>query len=111
MRFGAEKIQSIADVPFLMNVREKYHIHYDIVLLAPFPDKRACYPRLRCIVVNEFLLKLGLRLPLHPFFRAVLRLYGLAPTQVVSNAWAQLVGSYFLWKETLLDEDLPIHIF
>lgn len=32
---------------------------------------------------------------LHPFFRIVLRSYGLAPTQLIPNAWAELVGTYF----------------
>lgn len=80
----AEKIQSIADAPFLWTW-EKYHIPYNIELLAPSPDEQACYSRSGCVFVSEFLLKVELRIPLHPFFSAILRLYGLAPKYMTKD--------------------------
>lgn len=77
-------------------LREKYCIPYDIECLAPSPDKCACYPRLGCVAISEFILKVRFQLLLHIFSRTVLRLYRLAPTKFIPNAWAQLVGSYFL---------------
>lgn len=109
-KWGASKIASNQNLTRLVKLREQFCIPYDIELLTPYPEERACSPRSGCVAISEHLLKAGFRLPLHPFFRAVLRLYGLAPTQLVPNAWSQLVGSYFLWKETSLGEDMPLHI-
>lgn len=35
----------------------------------------------------------------------------LALTQLFKNWLIQLIGAYFLWKETLLDKDMPLHVF
>lgn len=111
MGWGAAKIPSCVSPIQLANLREKYRIPFDIELLSPTYDERACFPRQGCVAISEYLLKAGLCLPLHPFFRAVLKLYGLAPTQLAPNGWAQLVGSYFLWKQVSLGEDMPLHVF
>lgn len=71
-------------------LRKEYRIP-NVDLIVPDPDERACYPRLGCVTVSE-----GLRLPIHPFFRFVLRSYGLAPTQLNPNSWSQTVGSWML---------------
>lgn len=39
-----------------------------IELLAHLLDEHACYPRLGCVAISEFLLKARLWLPLHSFF-------------------------------------------
>ncbi|KAL2466085.1 hypothetical protein Adt_41936 [Abeliophyllum distichum] len=39
----------------------------------------------------------GLRLPMHPFFREVLKDWNLAPCQITPNSWGQMVASYLLW--------------
>ncbi|CAI9786881.1 unnamed protein product [Fraxinus pennsylvanica] len=52
-----------------------------------------------------------MKLPLHPFFRYILRHYNLTPTQLVPNPWSQLAGAFLLWKEVTLGEDMPLHIF
>ncbi|KAJ4718904.1 hypothetical protein OWV82_010535 [Melia azedarach] len=43
----------------------------------------------------------GLRLPIQPFFVHILSGLGVAPTQLSSMAWWNLVGLYILWKEVL----------
>lgn len=52
-------------------------------------------------------LKRGTSFDSSSIFKAISRLYGLALTQFVSNASVQLVGTYVLWKETFLGEDIP----
>lgn len=99
------------DLEEVGEIREKYCMPYNIEMLVPETDERACYPRLRCVAVSEYLFKTGMRLPLHPFFRAVLRNFMLSSTQVLSNGWSQLVRSYFMWKEVSMGKDMPLHVF
>lgn len=56
-RLKASKISSIVDASHLVSLWEKYCIPYDIELLAPSLDERACYPKSRYIAISEFLLK------------------------------------------------------
>ncbi|XP_022873607.1 axoneme-associated protein mst101(2)-like [Olea europaea var. sylvestris] len=65
--------------------RERYNVPHHIEMLVPEPNERACYPRPGCVAVSEYLFKTSMRLPLHPFFRAVLRKFMLSPTQVLPN--------------------------
>lgn len=95
----------------LREIRERYCMPHNIEMLVPDADERACYSRPGCVAVSEYLFKMGTRLPLHPFFRAVLRNFMLSSTQVLPNRWSQLVGSYFLWKEVSMGEDMLLHVF
>ncbi|KAL2467025.1 Uncharacterized protein Adt_42876 [Abeliophyllum distichum] len=36
-------------------------------------------------------------LPMHPFFREVLKDWNLTPCQITPNGWGQMVASYLLW--------------
>ncbi|CAA3010590.1 Hypothetical predicted protein [Olea europaea subsp. europaea] len=42
---------------------------HSIDLILPEPDERACYPRPGCVAISEAILRAGLRLPIHHFFR------------------------------------------
>ncbi|KAL2471880.1 Uncharacterized protein Adt_40016 [Abeliophyllum distichum] len=43
------------------------------------------------------ILSSGLLLPIHLFFREVLKDWNLAPCQITPNGWGQFVASYILW--------------
>lgn len=93
---------------YLVNFREQYYIMYNIELLAPSLDEQACLPRQGYIVVSEFLLKAGFHLPLHPFLKSFL---GCTSWLSPSSSPMLRVGTYFLWKETFLGEDMPFTSF
>lgn len=80
----------------LEEIREKYYVPHYVEMLVTETHERACFSRPGCVAVSEYLFKAGIRLPLHPFFRVVLRNFILKSTQVLPNGWSQLVGSYFL---------------
>ncbi|KAL2497075.1 Plus3 domain-containing protein [Abeliophyllum distichum] len=62
-------------------LREAYRIPADIELILPGPNERACFPRRGCTSLHLNAFVSGMRLPLHPMLRRILRAYNLAPTQ------------------------------
>lgn len=106
-KWGASKIKSSQNPTRLVKLREQFCIPYDIELLTPYPEEHVCSPKSGCVAISEHLLKAGFRLPLHPFFRAVLRLYGLASTQLFPmrgpNSWVRTsFGRRPPWTRTCL---------
>ena len=78
--WGASRVPSNMTGKRLGKLRERYSVPHNIEMLVPEPNERACYPRPGCVAVSEYLFKAGMRLPLHPFFKAVLRKFMLSPT-------------------------------
>lgn len=76
--------------------KTEYRIPDSVGLILPGPDEQAYYPKPGCVAISEAILRVGLRLPIHPFFRYILRSYGLAPTQLNPNSYNQMVGSWML---------------
>ncbi|KAL2506423.1 Uncharacterized protein Adt_22044 [Abeliophyllum distichum] len=105
------------DVPLIMVVedmkllREAYKVPSDIELMLPEPNERACVPRMGCTTLHLNAFVSGMCLPLHPFFRRLLRAYDLAPTQVAPNGWSQMVGGLYLWFSHSFDKEMPLHAF
>lgn len=64
----------------LEGFKERFRIPHDVELLVSTQEERVCFPREGCVAVNEMILSGEMRLPLHPFFRVVLREYNVAPT-------------------------------
>ncbi|KAL2534836.1 Plus3 domain-containing protein [Abeliophyllum distichum] len=95
----------------LTRLREEYRIPEDIELILPGPNERACFPRLGCTALHLNAFVSGMRLPLHPMFRRILRAYDLAPTQVTPNGWSQMVGSMYLWFRHSFGMEMPLHVF
>lgn len=108
--FTFEKRVDLSEVVAEMGAQIIY-IPYDIKLLALSLDEHACYPRLGCVPINEFLLKAGLRLPLHLFFRTVLRFHKLAPNQFVPNAWLSSWGLTFFGRRSHYARTCPSTYF
>ncbi|KAL2497428.1 putative abhydrolase domain-containing protein [Abeliophyllum distichum] len=77
------------DVPLIMveedltKLREAYRIPANIELILPRPNERACFSRRGCTALHLNAFVSGMRLPLHPMLRRILRAYDLAPTQRV----------------------------
>ncbi|KAL2503741.1 Uncharacterized protein Adt_21223 [Abeliophyllum distichum] len=82
VRWAAMDVPSIMKEEDLTRLREEYRIPEDIELILPGPNERACFPRLGCTALHLNAFVSGMRLPLHPMFRRILRAYDLAPTQV-----------------------------
>ncbi|KAL2524167.1 Uncharacterized protein Adt_09221 [Abeliophyllum distichum] len=105
------------DVPSIMveedltKLREAYRIPEDVELILPEPNERACFPRRGCTALHLNAFVSGMRLPLHPMFRRILRAYDLAPTQVSPNGWSQMVGGMYLWFRHIFGSEMPLHVF
>ncbi|KAL2512348.1 Plus3 domain-containing protein [Abeliophyllum distichum] len=92
-------------------LRDAYKVPSDIELLLPDPNERACFPRRGCTALSLNAFVSGMRLPLHLFFRRILREYGLAPTQVSPNGWGQMVGGLYQWFRHSFGMEMPLHVF
>lgn len=77
----------------MARLRTEYRIPNSVGLILARTNERACYLRLGCVAIIEAVLRVGLRLPINPFFQFVLSSYKLALTQLNPNAWSQIVGS------------------
>ncbi|XP_077246438.1 uncharacterized protein LOC143886378 [Tasmannia lanceolata] len=79
----------------LGDIRNKYCVPPRFELKAAIEGDRACNES-RDLCIYEESMRVGFRFPLHPFFAAVLRYYGLAPAQVAPNSWRLLTGFLYL---------------
>lgn len=86
--WGASRVPSNITLKRLGEIRERYCVLHYVEMLVLEAHERPCYPRPGCVAVSEYLFKAGMRLPLHPFFRTVLRNFMLSPTQVLPNGWS-----------------------
>ncbi|KAL2543258.1 Uncharacterized protein Adt_04236 [Abeliophyllum distichum] len=111
VRWAAMDVPSIMKEEDLTRLREEYRIPEDIELILPGPNERACFPRRGCTALHLNAFVSGMRLPLHPMFRRILRAYDLAPTQVAPNGWSQMVGGMYLWFRHSFGMEMPLHMF
>ncbi|KAL2527269.1 Plus3 domain-containing protein [Abeliophyllum distichum] len=111
VRWAAMDVPSIMEEEDLTKLREEYRIPEDIELILPGPNERACFPRRGCTALHLNAFVSGMRLPLHPMFRRILRAYDLAPTQVTPNGWSQMVGGMYLWFRHSFGMEMSLHVF
>ncbi|KAL2492156.1 Uncharacterized protein Adt_27784 [Abeliophyllum distichum] len=111
VRWAALDVPSIMVEEDLTRMREQYRIPSNVELILPGPNERACFPREGCTALHLNALVSGLRLPLHPMLRRILRAYSLAPTQVSPNGWSQMVGGMYLWFRHSFGIEMPLHVF
>ncbi|KAL2527197.1 Plus3 domain-containing protein [Abeliophyllum distichum] len=111
VRWAAMDVPSIMKEEDLTRLREEYRIPEDIELILPGPNERACFSRRGCTALHLNAFVSGMRLPLHPMFRRILRAYDLAPTQVAPNGWSQMVGGMYLWFRHSFGMEMPFHVF
>ncbi|KAL2493453.1 Uncharacterized protein Adt_29081 [Abeliophyllum distichum] len=111
VRWAALDLPSILVEEDLTKMREQYRISSDVQLILPGPNERACFPREGCTALHLNAFVSGMRLPLHPMLRRILRAYALAPTQVSPNGWSQMVGGMYLWFRHSFGMEMPLHVF
>ncbi|KAL2486571.1 Plus3 domain-containing protein [Abeliophyllum distichum] len=111
VRWAAMDVPSIMVEEDLTKLREAYRIPADIELILPDPNERACFPRKGCTALHLNAFVSGMRLPLHPMLRRILRAYDLAPTQVAPNGWSQMVGGMYLWFRHSFGMEMSLHMF
>ncbi|KAL2490852.1 Uncharacterized protein Adt_26480 [Abeliophyllum distichum] len=111
VRWAALDLPSILVEEDLTKMREQYRIPSDVQLILPGPNERACFPREGCTALHLNAFVSGMRLPLHPMLRRILRAYVLAPTQVSPNGWSQMVGGMYLWFRHSFGMEMPLHVF
>ncbi|KAL2474227.1 Uncharacterized protein Adt_34963 [Abeliophyllum distichum] len=81
----------------LDDLRLSYDISSAVLVRAPGPEERADDPPEGFVAIYEPAMQQSLLLPMHPFFREVLKDWNLAPFQITPNGWSQMVASYLLW--------------
>ncbi|KAL2517535.1 Uncharacterized protein Adt_13782 [Abeliophyllum distichum] len=81
----------------LGDLRLFYDIPASVILRAPGLEERVDDPPEGFVAIYEPEMQQSLRLPMHKFFREVLRDWNLAPCQITPNGWGQMVASYLLW--------------
>ncbi|KAL2505140.1 Uncharacterized protein Adt_20761 [Abeliophyllum distichum] len=111
MRWAALDVPSIIVEEDLKKLREAYRIPSNIELILPEPNERACFLRRGCIVLHLNAFVSGMRLPLHPLFRRILRAYVLASTQIAPNGWSQMVRGMYSWFRYSFGMEMPLYAF
>ncbi|KAL2504435.1 Plus3 domain-containing protein [Abeliophyllum distichum] len=111
VRWAALDVPSIMVEGDLTKLREEHMIPSDIDVILPEPTERACFPMMGCTALHLNAFVSGMRLPLHPMFRRILRAYDLAPTQVAPNGWSQMVGGMYLWFRHSFGMEMPLEVF
>ncbi|KAL2551845.1 uncharacterized protein Fot_05464 [Forsythia ovata] len=77
-------------------LRYHYKVPEGIRLIFPNKADRPCSPPKGHIAIMNDALAYGMRLPLHLFFRAILRSYNVCPYQVSPNFWTQAIGTWLI---------------
>ncbi|KAL2455214.1 Plus3 domain-containing protein [Abeliophyllum distichum] len=83
VRWTAMYVPSIMIEEDLTKLREAYRIPADIELILSSPNERTCFPMRGCTTLHLNAFVSGMRLPIHPMLRRILRAYDLAPTQLL----------------------------
>ncbi|KAL2465691.1 Uncharacterized protein Adt_41542 [Abeliophyllum distichum] len=71
----------------LEDMRLSYDIPASVILRAPGPEECTDDPPEGFVAIYEPTMQQGLRLPMHHFFREVLKDWNLAPFQITPNGW------------------------
>ncbi|KAL2542156.1 Uncharacterized protein Adt_03134 [Abeliophyllum distichum] len=111
-----EKLKRSATEAFIVpsKVREAnledFRLFYDIPTLvelrAPGSEERAEDPHEGFVPIYEPAMQQSLHLPIHLFFRKVLRDWNLALCHIMSNSRDQIVVAFLLWRISEAGKDL-----
>ncbi|KAL2454722.1 Uncharacterized protein Adt_47782 [Abeliophyllum distichum] len=78
-------------------LRDHYRVLDGVRLIFPSKKDRQCSSPERDIAIMSDTFACGMRLPLHHFFRAILRSYNVCPYQVPPNFWTQAIVTWLIW--------------
>ncbi|KAL2466070.1 Uncharacterized protein Adt_41921 [Abeliophyllum distichum] len=84
-RWAVMEFLSIVNETDLESLRQTFRVPEDIHFHVPEPSERAYCPREGCVDLHIQSFNAGMRLPLDPFYRHVLRVCSLAPIQMALN--------------------------
>lgn len=82
----------------LLKLRNFYHIPKDVLLTILRKSDVPSRPSRGYVTLHLESFKLGVRLPLQPYFAKILGGMHLAPSQLYSNGWRVLSGLFVLWE-------------
>ena len=99
MRFAInQEKENKIDEKKLTSLASEFSIPRSVGLRLPIGGEKASNPEGASAIFHPAFLEIGIRLPLHPFVRRVLREIGVAPGQLNPNAWRIVIGMYSLWR-------------
>ncbi|XP_077229361.1 uncharacterized protein LOC143862237 [Tasmannia lanceolata] len=101
--------ENYLDESIMRDIRDRYCVLPRFGLREATEGDRACNESSDVCIYDESL-RARLRFPLHPFFAAVLRYYGLPPAQVAPNSWRLLTGFVYL-VQGRLERNLSVPLF
>ncbi|KAL2529159.1 uncharacterized protein Fot_21760 [Forsythia ovata] len=92
-------------------LRDHYRVLERVRLIFPNKKDRPWSPPEGHVTIMSDAFACGIRLSLHPFFRAILMSYNVYPYQEFPNFWTQAVGTWLVWQEVNPDYDMPLYNF
>ncbi|TVU40327.1 hypothetical protein EJB05_13786, partial [Eragrostis curvula] len=97
---GAKKLQALCQ-------DQEYNVP-DVYTPFSVGEKPACTVEDNAINVYADAFEAGMRLPLQEFYAEVLRHYGIAPSQLVPNAWSYLAAFVLICADAGVKPSLPV---
>lgn len=92
----------------LGRIRRKYGVPPEIVLTLPRPEHRVSQRLEDGVFFYEDSLKAGLRFPLHPLVKEIMRFYNICPTMVAPNSWRSIIGFISMCHQVQVTATLPL---
>lgn len=89
----------------MLRLRRSYQTGATITI--PGTENRAHLPPVGQIAISEAIMRCGVFLPLFPYFRRIIEYYGVAPFQLVPNAYRAMVVLYIIFFKLGIGEPQP----
>ncbi|KAL6508566.1 hypothetical protein OROGR_023277 [Orobanche gracilis] len=97
--WSISQIPSTVTVQDLAHYRIKFRFPSDVYLYVPNANERADQAPAGLVAVDELTMEAGLRFPLHYAVSHLLIAWHIAPLQLTSNAWLQILGTFVLFGQ------------
>ncbi|KAL2521233.1 uncharacterized protein Fot_25156 [Forsythia ovata] len=94
--WACNKYPSELNISDFTKLRDQDRVSNGVRLIFLNKKDRPCSPLEGQVAITSDALTYGMRLPIHPFFRAILKSYNVCLYQLSPNIWTRAVGTWFL---------------